>query len=80
MSGINAVWTVRRFSPDPYESEGRLTSYGEPQTFYTWSKVCEALDTIFGRHGLATHEQPADPVVIKQGDDIVLVYMQLEVE
>lgn len=84
MSGIAAKWAVRRYQPaPPYEQFGMegavetLHPGAAEQTFDTWPEVCEAARTIIGVNDLKPDIQPSDPVVIKHGDDIVLIFVKL---
>lgn len=83
MTGIAVKWAVRRYSPSPYftadSAHPPLTPAGRhEQTFDTWRDVCLAADTILGDHDLKIGLQPTDPVVFRQGEDVVLIYMKLE--
>jgi hypothetical protein len=81
---IGVKWAVRRYSPTPYftdESTNNppMTPGGRhEQTFASWRDVCLAADTILGDHNLKMNMAPTDPVVFRQGEDVVLIYMKLE--
>lgn len=84
---IGVAWSVRRYQPaPPYEQFGvdgaveTLRPGVTEQTFDSWPEVCEAMRTIIGVTDLKVDMQPSDPVVIKHGDDVVLIYMKLELE
>lgn len=80
---IGVKWAVRRYSPSPYLTDSATVPALSPagrheQTFDSWRDVCLAADTILGDHELKIGIQPTDPVVVQQGEDVVLIYMKLE--
>lgn len=84
MSGIAAKWAIRRYSPGVWTSLGEggaipLSPKGKEQIYDDWRAVVEAADVIVGDNDLKMGVQPSDPVVIKHGDDVVLIYIKLEV-
>lgn len=85
MSAVGCKWAVRRYSPSIYSAmEDGVASSLSPsgrheQVFDDWRDVCLAADTILGDHDLKMGIIPTDPVVIKHGEDVVLIYMKLEI-
>lgn len=84
MTGVAAKWAVRRYQPSEYTSMGEggakaLSPRGfREQVFDSWRDVCVAADTIIGENCLQMGVQPSDPVVIQHGEDVVLIYMKLD--
>jgi hypothetical protein len=82
--GLTTKWAVRRYQPAGY----RLVDEGGAQplmpcgfkeeSFDSWRDVCTAADTILGENCLQQELRPSDPVVIQDGEDVVLIYMKLD--
>lgn len=83
MTGVAAKWAVRRYQPayDDGFSLGALplVAKGKEQIFDEWRDVVAAADTIIGDNTLQMGVAPSDPLVIKHGDDVVLIYVKLEI-
>lgn len=77
MSGVAVKWAVRRYQPARGVSDLQPKGH-KAQTYAEWRDVCIAADTILGDHGLKMGIEPDVPVVIQQGEDIVLIYIELE--
>lgn len=75
-------WAVRRYSPPVLgflqkDDAASLYPQGKEQLFDTWKDVVRAADTILGRHSLDTTRCPTDPVIIKHGEDVILIHLKL---
>jgi hypothetical protein len=85
MTGESMVkWAVRRYQPPEFrtiEEDGAqpLKPQGHSEAIYDdWRDVCIAMDTVLGAHSLQYGVVPTDPVVIKHGEYVVLIYMKLD--
>jgi hypothetical protein len=85
MSAIGAKWAVRRYQPAEFYTATEhgakpLTPQGHKEALFdSWRDVCVAMDTIIGANCLQMGVRPTDPVVIQHGEDVILIYMKLEV-
>lgn len=77
-------WVIRRYQPSLFSAMGEdgaqsLSPKGLSETTYDeWRDVCIAADTILGDNCLQMGIVPDVPVVFRQGDDVILIYMKLE--
>lgn len=84
MTGKNMVkWAIRRYQPSIYGTIGDdgavpLAPVGKEQVFDEWCDVVVAADTIVGENNLQMGVLPTDPVVLKHGDDVILIVMKLD--
>lgn len=84
MSAVRAKWVVRRYESHVYQSIG--DSGVMPMrpiaalTFDAWVDVCYAADTIIGKNTLKIGVEPSVPVVIKQGEHVIVIYMELALD